>query len=187
MESSNSRVKASLGCSALPAFLQGCQPCCSRRCAVQMAEWRLGVVDDNCWSCSRKLRVSCGACCAKTGKVSAHEAQWAGVGRTDAEERPSPPMWSGRGLWLGMWLGWSLCPEGSLKHAATAVSWSWSEVAVTSGGSMRGLAQKRRSNQDACKSSRVGMAWSSSVCWVSVCCKCWRLYPGVPTGAPNAT
>ena len=35
----------------------------------------LGVADEGCWSCNRKLRVSCGACCAKTGKVSAQEAQ----------------------------------------------------------------------------------------------------------------
>ena len=40
-----------------------------------LLEWRLGVADDGCWSCRRKLRVSCGACCAKTGKVSAQEAQ----------------------------------------------------------------------------------------------------------------
>ena len=89
---------ASLGCSALPTFLKGwafkvtgwvgggspstiafqvggCQPCCSRRCAAWMAEWRLGVADEGCWSCNTKLRVSCGACCAKTGKVSAQEAQ----------------------------------------------------------------------------------------------------------------
>ena len=29
--------------------------------------------------------MSCGGCCAKTGKVSAQEAQYAGVARTDAE------------------------------------------------------------------------------------------------------
>ena len=50
------------------------------------------MVDDGCWSCRRKARVSCGACSAKTGRVSAHEAQYAGVARTDAEERPSPPI-----------------------------------------------------------------------------------------------
>ena len=50
-----------------------------------MAERRLGAVDEGCWSCRKKPRVSCGGCCAKTGKVSAQEAQYAGVARTDEE------------------------------------------------------------------------------------------------------
>ena len=59
------------------------------------------------------------------------------MARTDAEESPSPPMWSGRWAMARDVAGMGPVSRSWVKQAATAVSWSWANVAVSSGASMR--------------------------------------------------
>jgi len=95
--------------------------------------------------------------------VSADDAQWAGQAVRVADVNPKPRSETWRRAMARELGGSGEKPSSCSRHVATAASWlsanSWVRAGdvVRSMWLQRGLAQKRRSSEDACRSSRAGI------------------------------